>query len=74
MLSAKGKFYGADLPTNNGAECQALVDLMEIIWEAREKLQGHEILVYGDSRLVIDFANRKARPGLANLFLNVRRV
>jgi hypothetical protein len=31
-------------------------------------------LVYGDSQLIIDFANRKSKPGLAHLFLKVRRI
>ena len=32
------------------------------------------MVVYGDSRLVIDFANRRAKPGKAELFLLMRRV
>ena len=31
-------------------------------------------MVLGDSRMVIDFATRKARPGKASLFLKVRDV
>lgn len=45
-------------------------DLAMVAGEIKER----KILIYGDSQLIIDFANRKSRPGLAHLFLKIRRV
>ena len=51
--------------------------MLDLLGELRGSclLEGErEVMVLGDSRLVIDFATRKARPGKASLFLKVREL
>jgi ribonuclease HI len=70
----KGKWYGVNNNTNNEAECQALVDMLSELYTNSYLDDVSELMVLGDSRLVIDFATRRARPGKASLFLKVREI
>lgn len=66
-LVADARFYGGDLPTNNRAEVRALWDLMR--WLAVEKPDpALPVVVFGDSQLVINFCNRRARPSVGDLY------
>ena len=68
------RWYGADCPTNNTAEVTALCDLMRDLVDQGVPLGASSIVVFGDSRLVVDFANRVAKPGKSQLFLAVREI
>jgi ribonuclease HI len=69
-----GRWYGKQNDTNNEAESQALVDLLAELEQGNWLADVTKVIVVGDSRLVLDFATRKARPGKASLFLKVRGV
>ena len=61
--AAHAEYYGEGTPTNNRAEAAALVGLMR--WfQKHEELLGPltPVVVFGDSKLLIDFCNRRARP------------
>jgi ribonuclease HI len=74
LLLCRGRWYGPAHNTNNEAECQALLDLLgELLGSCLLDGVG-DLMVLGDSRLVVDFATRKARPGKASLFLKVREL
>ncbi len=49
-----------------------MVDLLGALLDDDVMQGAGEVMVLGDSRLVVDFATRKARPGKASLFLKVR--
>jgi len=56
------------------AEAKALLYAVEAL-EQKGIPEGVEtVVLHGDSRLVVDFANRRAKPGKAELFLTMRRV
>ncbi len=74
VILCRGKWYGDAHDTNNEAECQALVDLLGALLDADVIGDAREVMVLGYSRLVVDFAARKARPGKASLFLKVREL
>ena len=74
IVSCQGKWYGKQHDTNNEAECQALLDLLGELAQGGALRGAGEVMVLGDSRLVLDFATRKARPGKATLFLKVREL
>ena len=64
-------WYGKNKPTVNVAEMQALLDLLERA-EYQGMVQHCAVLqVFGDSKLICDFTNRVARPGMPELFLGV---
>ena len=60
-----GVWYGSDKDTNNEAECQALVNLLETL-AGGSWLQGaSEILIVGNSQLIntlLHVAHGLARP------------
>ena len=65
-------WYGRDHHTVNEAESVALLDLMTFLacitsWEGI-----HQVAIFGNSRLVIDFINQCARPGKSSLYLLVQ--
>ena len=71
MLLGAGLWYGKNKPMVSLVEMQALLDPLE-----RAKYQGMVqhcamLQVFGDSKLICDFANRAARPGMPELFLGV---
>ena len=72
LLVARAVWYGASKPTNNSAEMQALVDCTE--WLVETGVARHVVNVHGDSKLMIDFCTRRARPGQAELFTAYRRL
>ena len=65
---------GERCPTNNIAEMEALLMLMQSLVEHGVPGQADTVLVIGDSQLIIDFANSIARPSKAKLFLGVQRL
>lgn len=70
----RAEYYGLDAPTNNTSELRALVGLLECLQDAGIPEGVRYVLVLGDSRLVIDFCTRRARPGVDALFVGVRLV
>lgn len=70
---ARASFYGEDIATNNRAEVTALRECME--WLA-EHATGDTppVVVLGDSQLVVDFCNRRARPSVGDLYEAMQRV
>ena len=78
VVAAHARFYGSTNSTNNAAEVAALVDLME--WLATHfsrvcnKLRVKWVVIKGDSKLIIDFCNRVARPGESHLYLAIAEV
>lgn len=60
VVAAHARWYGDDRPTVNSAEMQALEDALQGLLEM--DTQGTPIVVIGDSKLIIDFCNRAARP------------
>lgn len=67
VRTAQGLYFGSAHSTNNGSEAAALVTLMR--WLATNAAglgvgsTVHWVLIKGDSKLIIDFCNRLARPG-----------
>ena len=72
LLVARAIWYGVSKPTNNSAEMQALVDCTE--WLVETGVARHVVNMHGDSKLMIDFCTRRARPGQAELFTAYRRL
>jgi hypothetical protein len=48
--------------------------LLETLADGSWTQGASEILIVGDSQLIIDFASRRSRPGKASLFLALRRI
>jgi ribonuclease HI len=68
-------FYGEELGTNNRAEARALQDLMAWLANHRTCWEGAPaIVIYGDSQLIINFCNRKARPSVGDLYAAIQEV
>ena len=64
-------WYGRELHMVNEAESAALLDLMTFLAHITSWEDIHQAVIFGDSRLVIDFMNRHARPGKLSLYLLV---
>lgn len=74
-VTAQARFYGDELPTNNKAEAKALEELMG--WLAENQGEWGEapaVVVYGDSQLVVNFCNRRARPSVGELYASVQEI
>lgn len=74
-VAAVARFYGDEVPTNNRAEVTALKECME--WLAQRVSEGEQlppIVIFGDSQLVINFCNRRARPSVGDLYEAMQRV
>lgn len=68
-MVAHAMFYGENLGTNNRAEARALRDLMQWLAEHAHQWANREaIVIYGDSQLIINFCNRRARPSVGDLY------
>jgi PAS domain-containing protein len=68
-LTAQARYYGEELDTNNRAEAMALQELMEWLVEHRSAWGGAPaVVIFGDSQLIINFCNRRARPAVADLY------
>lgn len=66
LLTAAACYYGPEGATNNVSEAMALVDCIR----ALDKVGWGEaagLVVSGDSRLIISFMHRTARPGKREL-------
>lgn len=61
-IFAFGKWYGNRYNTNNQAEMLALKQLLLQLKGMDLPDECKLIRVYGDSQLIVDFCNRKARP------------
>ena len=69
-LFGRGSWYATGARTNNKAEASALFDLVTAV--SRAPPEGvRTLVVYGDSRLVVDFMNRAAKPGKPSLYVLV---
>ena len=64
-------WYGRERYTVNEAESAVLLDLMTFLACITSWEDIHQVVVFGDSQLVIDFMNRHARPGKSSLYLLV---
>lgn len=74
-ITAQARYYGEGLPTNNKAEAKALEELMDWLDNNPAQWQGGSaVVVYGDSQLIINFCNRKARPSVAELYTAVQEI
>ena len=71
LAFGQGAWLGERCPTNNVVEMEALLMLMQNLVEHSIPGQADTVLVIGDSRLIVDFANCIARPSKAKLFLGV---
>ena len=73
-LRAQASYYGEELATNNRAEAKALEELMTWLVDTRCWEKGQAVVVYGDSQLIINFCNRKARPAVTDLWESIQGV
>ena len=64
-------WYGKECHMVNEAESAALLDLMTFLARPTSWEDIHQVVIFGDSRLVIDFMNRHARLGKSSLYLLV---
>lgn len=71
---AWASYYGERVGTNNRAEATALGEVMEWLAQHADELGGAPIVVYGDSQLVMNFCNRRARPAVHDLYMVMTRV
>lgn len=67
-VAAWASYYGEDTHTNNRAEARALVEVMEWLKSHEDRLGDCPVVIYGDSQLVMDFCNRRARPSVHDLY------
>lgn len=68
IIHAEGQFYGKNAGSNNEAEAMALVEGLNLVGEFLMKEgRGQDILVRGDSDLVIKFMNKVYKPHKKNL-------
>jgi ribonuclease HI len=71
-LVAKASYYGELWNTNNRAELHALLQLMEWLEHNQSRLSNAPaIVIYGDSQLIINFCNRRARPSVSDLYTDM---
>ena len=64
-------WYGKERHTVNEAEATELLDLMNFLACITSWEDIHQVVIFGDSRLVIDFMNQRARLGKSSLYLLV---
>ena len=62
-LGGAGHYYGTDAPTNNEAEAHALTDSLEWMLSMLGDTGGRNLIMHGDSALVIAFMQRRYKPG-----------
>ena len=74
LLHASSLWFGEEAATNNAAEVNTLVALMGWLVRSRGSWQEGVVVVRGDSKLVIDFCNKSARPGEQHLYLAMHTV
>ena len=74
LAFGEGAWLGERCPTNNIAEMEALLILMQSLVEHGIPGQVDTVLVIGDSQQNVDFANHVACPSKAKLFLGVQRL
>ncbi len=75
MIGAVALHFGEQAATNNAAEVQALLALMQWLLAEQARWRGTKgIVVRGDSKLIIDFCNRAARPGQQHQYLPMGEV
>ena len=61
--------------TNNRAEVMALVQLMRWLVENHGEWGGApSIVIFGDSQLIVNFCNRRARPSVGDLYAAMQHV
>ena len=73
LVFGQGAWFGEQCLTNNVAEMEALLMLMQSLVEHGVPGQVDTVLVIGD-RYIIDFANRIARSSKSKLFLGVQKL
>ena len=63
LATAQALWYGQEHCTNNEAELATLVAALEWLAERQQELElGPELLVLGDSNIVIGFMNKRYKP------------
>lgn len=73
-IAAQANFYGEEAATNNRAEIRALQDLMAWLVEHRVKLKERAVVIYGDSQLIVNFCNRRAKPSVGDLYAAMQEI
>ena len=74
LAFGQGGWLGEQCLTNNIAEMEALLMLMQSLVEHGVPGQVDTVLVIVDSQLIIDFANCVGPPSKARLFLGVQEI
>lgn len=63
LLHAAALWFGSDVPTVNKAEFRALLSGVRwLVDNVQPECRPCNVTIIGDSRLVLDFCSRKARP------------
>ena len=65
-------WYRRERHTVNEAESATLLELMTFLARITSWEDIHQVVIFGDSWLLIDFRNQRARPGKSSLYLLVR--
>lgn len=74
QIEGVGQYHGKLLTTNNEAEAAALQAALAFITANGDRLRAKVVRVIGDSRLLTDFINRRARPGTAFLVQTIPTI
>ena len=69
------RYYWESLVTNNKTEAHALQELMGWLAANKEKWgDARAVVIFGDSQLIINFCNRRARPAVEELYESMQVV
>ena len=72
-MSAEAHYFGGDSPTNNTAELRALEEaVLKVVGLCVRS--GRGVRFVGDSKLVVDFCLREARPKRVQLLKRSMRL
>ena len=74
LAFGQGAWFGERCPTNNVAEMEALLMLMQSLIKHGVPGRVDTVLVTRDSQLIIDFANHVACSSKTKLFLGVHKL
>lgn len=75
QIEGKGEYYGPDIATNNQAEAHALLRALVYLEANKGMITGcKEVVVMGDSKLIIDYMTGCARPSSPPLFRKVKEI
>ncbi len=69
------RYYGESLETYNKTEARALQEFMGWLAANKEKWgDTHAVAIFGNSQLIINFFNRRARPAVEELYESMQVV